>query len=75
MRYWLKIAFFGTTPHLAAALGVTTSEFHSGKTKMMPPGDEKNLMASLAVSTQYNVTDIQTDGQTDTARQQRLRCS
>ena len=33
---------------------------------MGPPGDEKTLMVSSAVSTQYiNVTDRQTDRQTD----------
>jgi len=75
-----KLQIFGTLPLFDAPIGVIPSEFHSrvsvGKTRMMgPPGDEKSLIVSLAVSIQYvNVTDRQTDRQTPVDRKDRAIC-
>ena len=80
-----KLQIFGTSllfgaPAEGDPIGILQSgRVSCGETRMMgPPGNEKSLMVSLAVSIQYtNATDGQTDGRTDrrtdTGWQQRPR--
>jgi len=71
IRYWLKIAianfWYPTSiwrPVGSDPVGISQSGFPMWKTRTTgPPGDQKSLIVSLAVSIQYtNVTDGQTDG-------------
>ena len=66
LKYWLKIANFWYSPLFGRFGATVEGDGSRRKIRMMgPPGNEKSLIVSLAVSIH------QRDKQTDTARQQR----